>query len=339
MKIHLLSKDKTNFFDEAIYGKDRSYDNIKIVADISECDFVLLPHSWEYYFRNKDFKKLISIIEKVKSHKKKLIGITNGDYGYTPLEKESILLRRGCFANKKQIDQFELPRCFGDPIDDYYEGKMFYREKKSTISIGFCGKVNTRFLNELFDSLMLLKVNIQYMFNKHSKEPVKIYPTANRLRKTVIKSCNHQRIKNDFILRKKFKNGLLGKPEEFIKRHKSTREFYDNIKNNDYTLCMRGVGNYSIRFYQTVAMGRIPIFINTDCRIPFDDIIKWKEIIPWVDYNQISKLPEILLEYHDNLSSKDFIKQQKLMREIWEKYLSHDGFFNNIGSYLSNNFC
>ena len=57
---------------------------------------------------------------------------------------------------------------------------------------------------------------------------------------------------------------------------KLRKEYYQNIDNTDYTLCIRGTGNFSVQFYQTLALGRIPIFINTDCILPFEKEINWK---------------------------------------------------------------
>ena len=55
-------------------------------------------------------------------------------------------------------------------------------------------------------------------------------------------------------------------------------EFIRNILSSDYTLCFRGSGNYSLRFYETLCLGRIPLFINTDCKLPFEDEINWRDM-------------------------------------------------------------
>ena len=53
----------------------------------------------------------------------------------------------------------------------------------------------------------------------------------------------------------------------------TTLEYYENIKNSDYVLVFKRTGNFSIRLYETLMMGRIPIFINTDCLLPFNNHI------------------------------------------------------------------
>jgi hypothetical protein len=52
-------------------------------------------------------------------------------------------------------------------------------------------------------------------------------------------------------------------------------DFYANMRENVFNLCNRGAGNFSIRFYQTLAAGRIPVLVNTDIELPFADEIPW----------------------------------------------------------------
>ena len=54
------------------------------------------------------------------------------------------------------------------------------------------------------------------------------------------------------------------------------RAFIDNIIIGDYTFCYRGTSKLFFRFYETLCLGRIPLFIDTDCKLPFDDTIDWK---------------------------------------------------------------
>ena len=115
-------------------------------------------------------------------------------------------------------------------------------------------------------------------------------------------------------MRSKFAAGSLGLNK------KSRSEFIKNILSSDYTLCYRGSGNYSLRFYETLCLGRIPLFINTNCKLPFEDKIDWRDICLWVNAKDLDNyLSDIILEYHNALSEKRFIDQQIYCREIWIK--------------------
>ena len=116
------------------------------------------------------------------------------------------------------------------------------------------------------------------------------------------------------------------------------KEFYNNIDNTDYTLCVRGTGNFSARFYETLALGRIPIFINTDCILPFDDIIDWKKHVIWIEQNEIADINSIILEFHNSLNLDSFTCIQNNNRQIWEEYFSFPGFIQKLTSYLKKEF-
>ena len=67
---------------------------------------------------------------------------------------------------------------------------------------------------------------------------------------------------------------------------------------SDYCLSLRGKGNYSFRLYEIFAMGRIPLFIDTDCVLPFEDEIDWKRHCCWVDQSDLGRADEIVAQFH-----------------------------------------
>ncbi len=91
---------------------------------------------------------------------------------------------------------------------------------------------------------------------------------------------------------------------------------------SDYIVCVRGSGNYSIRLYETLCCGRIPVFVNTDCVLPYEFKLKWKDYCVWIEESEISSISEKIIEFHDQLSSKDFVDLQYECRRIWKQWLS-----------------
>ena len=63
----------------------------------------------------------------------------------------------------------------------------------------------------------------------------------------------------NFIYRKKYRAGAKSQKD----LQSTTLEYYENLLDSDYILCIRGAGNFSIRLYETLMVGRIPIFVNT----------------------------------------------------------------------------
>ena len=112
------------------------------------------------------------------------------------------------------------------------------------------------------------------------------------------------------------------------------RKFVENIVDSDYTLCIRGLGNNSIRFFETLCCGRIPIFVNTDSTLPFDNLINWKEACVWVEEEDIDRMGDIVAEFHQNVSEERFLELQRNARKIWEDYLAPTGFFEKLRYFI-----
>jgi hypothetical protein len=99
------------------------------------------------------------------------------------------------------------------------------------------------------------------------------------------------------------------------------REYCTNISANLYTLCVRGLGNFSYRFYEALCMGRIPILINTDNSLPFEKIINWDNYIIKIDEDELEQLPTLISN-----CKIDPIN----IRKLWEEYLSPEGYTKNF---------
>lgn len=99
------------------------------------------------------------------------------------------------------------------------------------------------------------------------------------------------------------------------------REYCANIANNLYTLCIRGAGNFSYRFYESLCMGRIPILIDTDTALPFEKIINWSNYIIKIDESELEQLPLLISECKINPTD---------IRRLWEEYFSPEGYTKNF---------
>ena len=127
-----------------------------------------------------------------------------------------------------------------------------------------------------------------------------------------------------FIRRNQYQGGESNKKNALQRIRK---EFYQNIDNTDYTLCIRGTGNFSARFYETLALGRIPVFINTDCILPFNNEIDWKKHLVWVEYDDIENIKTKITQFHHSLTEESFKHLQNENRRLWENYFTFSGYF------------
>ena len=127
----------------------------------------------------------------------------------------------------------------------------------------------------------------------------------------------------EFIFRKHYRGGALTEAQ----RNQTTLEYYDNLLQSDYVLCVRGAGNFSVRFYETLMMGKIPIFVNTDCLLPLADEIDWKKHVVWVEWDERHLIASKVLDFHQNISPEAFVELQLQNRKLWKEQLT-------VGHYL-----
>jgi hypothetical protein len=111
---------------------------------------------------------------------------------------------------------------------------------------------------------------------------------------------------------------------------RARREFLENILDSDYVLCARGDGNCSIRVYETLCLGRIPVIVDTDLVMPYDFLLPWRDYGVWIDRSEVGNIGAKVAEFHEGLGEREFEDLQRECRRLWEQYLSPVGFFRHF---------
>lgn len=206
----------------------------------------------------------------------------------------SIIFRTSFNRSSHKSNEFAMPAWSIDFVERYFDSHLSIRHKPLRPAVSFCGLV----------------------------------PPAPHVRHLVLnRLLRSNLIQTNFIIRDKFWGGALGNKEnELIVR----QEYVNNMINGDYVLCMRGAGNFSYRLYETLSCGRIPVFVDTDCVLPYEEFIDWKRYCVWVDQKDIECIDEIIMDFHSKLSDQDFVELQYKCRKLWEDWLSPQGFFANF---------
>lgn len=304
------------------------------LSSLEDCDYVVPPIDW-YGNQNaaagKDERvlQLAKIAEK--AGKKLLVFFKFDPTNPLPISN-AIVFRSSLLKSKKQNNEIAMPG-----FNLYYipnRGPMPLRSKSRKPSVGFCGFVGggysgsiknpiERKIKAVREHFLVSNIKINRFLRKMG---VRI--SRNRgyeIRAQIIRLLKDSKaIQTNFILRDRFYLGDGNEAEVYLK----------NMEESDYILCPRGSGNFSYRFYETLSFGRIPIFINTDCCLPYEDYINWKDYCVWVEEDELENLEDKILEFHERLDEEAFREKQKECHELWKKWLSLDGFFSNIHRYL-----
>jgi len=111
-------------------------------------------------------------------------------------------------------------------------------------------------------------------------------------------------------------------------------EYFSNLINNVYIPCCRGTENYSIRFYEALAFGRVPVLVNSDLRLPLSNLIDYEKHCCLIDKKDIHRVSDILVQFHE--SKKSCLRElQVINRSIWKEYLSIESFYKFIPAQIA----
>lgn len=139
------------------------------------------------------------------------------------------------------------------------------------------------------------------------------------------------RVQCDFRVRGKYLGRATHASKEDGQGLRQARmEFLTNLFGNAYNIAMRGKGNHSNRHYETLAAGRIPLFVNTNCVLPLESDIDWRKHMVWVEETDLASIGGTLADFHDRLTSGDFEQLQQANRHLWETRLRPEPFFRRV---------
>jgi len=202
----------------------------------------------------------------------------------------------------------------------YFNGRLQIRKKEDLPVAGFAGWAELPFL--LRAKILAKEIPARFMALFDKKRGVLKKGIFFRQRAINI-------LKGSALITANFKirNFYSGHAKTIHGDFKNVRrEFMKNIIDSDYVLCIKGDGNFSTRFYETLSLGRIPLFIDTECVLPLEDTINYKDFCVFVDFRNLSKIDKILADFHKNISDEQFVMMQKKARDAFENYLRIDKF-------------
>ena len=306
--------------------------DFEFTEDLEEADLVILTMAWNYYVKTGQTALAVDFIKECDALGKKVVIFNADDFGVrVPYFDNLLVLRASGYKSKFSKNEYALPSFIADPLKKYFDtSTVNTRPYQARPVVGFCGQANASVFNAAKEVLNTALRNLKFYFGLSVQEPQQLLSTS-YLRASIIKKLEKStELTSNFILRKKYRAGVKVNKDA----HQTTLEFYDNLRDSDYVVCVRGAGNFSIRFYEALAMGRIPVFINTDCALPFDEELDWKKHLVWVEYNERHKVAKKVADFHQALSEKEFIDLQLANRKLWEERLTLRGFFMNCPSSI-----
>lgn len=283
----------------------------EIVTGVQQADVFLLPH--EYSLLAQFPAQLDAMLEEGRASGKPMLVSAYRDETEAPPIPDAYILRPSAFRSKLGPRDIIMPAY----VEDISAGVDRRLTKGAKPRVSFMGKAD-------FSSA---KERLRYVAKNYVLRHGPARDGAYFRRRAIAILQNDSRILFTAVLRKHFsahKNTIEIPPEE------ARTQYIESILNSDFTLAPRGDGNYSLRFFETLSLGRVPILIDTDVPLPLEDVIQYDEFIVRVPWDALETLPERVCEFFESKTPAEFAQAGEAARNAFEQYLFLPSFLKTI---------
>lgn len=305
-------------------------------TDITQSDFAVFPAAWELSRHQEGIAKLAALRAFAQAYQKKVIVFVGGDLPANLPFDDLFVFHTSLVAAQKKPNEYGMPALIEDLAATQLMGQLIWRNWQPKPAVGFCGTAYPLGMPWGLQKIKEMGRLLAYQAGLLKSHPhsVGYAPRAYALRRLASSSS----LSPNIVIRPaspvRWAYGFLLKNKEGENENYRT-EYFTNIINSDYVLCVRGNGNYSIRLYETLCMGRIPVIVDTGVVLPFETHIPWRELCVWVPEADIVHIDEIIMAFHARHQGSAFLELQQACRQAWVKWLSPEGFFSHFQMQLT----
>jgi len=274
-----------------------------------EADCFLPPSGWQ----EGGSPQAVRMAELARRHGKPLLVFFCSDsFEEVPLDV-AIIYRTSMNRSTKKTNEHSWPIWTCDILRSYGGGTVADRRCTSRPTVGYCGYIDYRNPFEWAQRRLRGQISASMTLRGDAVRALLASPA----------------IETRIIQRRRFGGAATLRERE---------EFARNLLSSDYALVARGNGNFSFRLYEAMSAGTIPVFLDTDCCLPFDDVIPYRDLFVWVPAHDVSRIADYVTAYHSQLDDRSFNERRRSIRDIYDRYLSPLGFHRELAARLAAGF-
>jgi hypothetical protein len=301
-------------------------------TSLAGADVAVLPFGWEAVIADDRMLAVaLRFADRVRAAGKRLVVFCESDSAAPIPLPDAIVFRTSLYGSRRTAREFALPGWTGDPVEQYFGGQLPLRSRGERPVVGFQGYAPRRSRSVARDLL----IGVRQAIGQDAGEPRAL---RTRRRHAVARHAALERIASScevdaaIVRNPSFAGGSHGKDGsvDWAQMKEARLSFVQHMASSDYALAVRGAGNFSYRFYEALSCGRVPVFVNTDCVLPYENVIDWHGQCIWVDVEALDSIGPVVRGFHDALTDDDFRDRQRAARVCWEQWLSPEAFFANI---------
>jgi hypothetical protein len=306
---------------------------VELCARVEDADVCGLPAHWSTYESGHRRAALRFIEERRQAGQRVMIWVVGDDERDFPFSNV-IAFQHAVRRSRRRSHEVRIyPPFLDDLMRTAFDGSIPPRVASGKPVVGFCGQAKANKFEEGKRFAYKFAARIRRASGRTLRIP-EPWESHVKLRQRVLAAlASDPRISTNFLVRDRYRDGLIAKQGRRNPRHPSAREFYLNILGSDYTACVRGGGNYSVRLYETLCLGRLPLIVDADGLLPWPDDERWREvalIVPIGDLDQIG----YQLQQHASASGGLSPERFAGARSFWLERLSRTGYFSHFRELL-----
>jgi hypothetical protein len=304
------------------------------LSPLDECDYAVLPYPWQAAV---DHAELHSAAEQYADRartvgRELLVFYQHDDERLVIDLPNAVVFRTSMCRSRRRPNEFAQPAWADDLLVRFRGARVSIRPKAARPTVGFCGYAPPHGLPL---GRQWLKEQARAGIGALGIGERLGISTAMQVRRRAIDLFQESSLTDtNFLFRDGTYTDEHGNVGPYHGSFEYRGEYVQNTVASDFVLCTRGWGNFSFRLYESLCLGRIPIFVDTDCVLPFDELIDWHSLCVWVEQRDLDELPQIVREAYDAMDPAEFARRQLQCRETWKSYLSPEGFFRYLHHWL-----
>lgn len=282
------------------------------VSYANEADIVVVPHDYAYLHKHPAY--LLQCQEHAYMMRKPLIIFAYQDDPRPITVSGAIIVRPSAYRSELGVHEILMP-AYVEDIGAQYGKEPLSKGNKPIVA--FTGKAG------FHDRKEWLKYIVRNYIMRQGPHKQGIYFRRHALASL----ANDQRIECNTIIRKRYsahRNTIEIPPAQ------AREEYIRSIQNAHFTLAPRGDGNYSLRFYETLSLGRIPVLIDTDTPLPLQDKIDYDACIVRVPWQEVDHVGDYIVRFFECHNEAQLREAQQRAREIFESFLYMPKFLNYL---------
>ncbi|MDD2502059.1 MAG: exostosin family protein, partial [Geobacter sp.] len=121
-------------------------------------------------------------------------------------------------------------------------------------------------------------------------------------------------------------------------QHQRRESYLNTLATSLTVLCPRGEGMNSIRFFEAMSIGRIPVLLADNCPLPFEELIPYPRFVIRISEQECGNADRIIKAWLADKTSDDLMQCCRESRRTWERFLAPDRVMDCLLQVLAKEF-